>query len=64
MRCGAWTYCELMEEQVHKEGYFVAEENVGAVEGAAGTRQVVGVHSSTERPETERQTRQTMINDM
>lgn len=42
------TYCELMQQQVHEQRDLVAEEHIGAVDGAAGTRQVVGVYSSTE----------------
>lgn len=44
------TYRELMQQQVHEEGYFVAVQYVGAVDGAAGARQVVGVHGGAEGP--------------
>lgn len=40
-----------MQQQVHEEGYFVAVQHVGAVDGAAGARQVVGVHGGAEGPE-------------
>ena len=37
-----------MQKQVHEESNLVAKQHIGAVEGAAGTCQVVGVCSSTE----------------
>ncbi len=43
-----------MQQQVHEECYLVAEQHIGAVEGAAGTCQAVGVYSSTERSNTNR----------
>lgn len=45
------TYRELMQKQVHEEGYFVAVQYVGAVDGAAGACQVVGVHGGAEGPD-------------
>lgn len=47
------TYRELMQQQVHEEGYFVAVQYVGAVDGAAGACQVVGVHGGAEGPDVE-----------
>lgn len=44
-----------MQQQVHEEGYFVAVQHVGAVDGAAGARQVVGVDGGAEGPDTEEQ---------
>lgn len=44
------TYRELMQEQVHEEGYFVAVQYVGAVDRAAGARQVVRVDGGAEGP--------------
>lgn len=38
-----------MQEKVHEERNLVAEQHIGAVERAAGTCQVVGIYSSTER---------------
>ena len=43
-----------MQQQVHEERYLVAKQHIGAVEWAAGTSQVVGIHSSTEGSNTER----------
>lgn len=43
-----------MQQQVHEECYLVAKQHIGAVEGAAGTCQVVGIYSCTEGPNTER----------
>lgn len=49
-----------MQQQVHEQRYLVAKQHIGAVEGAAGTCQVVGIYSSTEGSNTERW--QTLIN--
>lgn len=49
------TYRELMQQQVHEEGYFVAVQYVGAVDGAAGAGQVVGVDGGAEGPDAEEQ---------
>ena len=54
MCCDAKTYCQLMQQQVHEERDLVAEQHVGAVDGAAGTCQVVVIYSSTEGSNTER----------
>lgn len=43
-----------MQQQVHEERYLVAKQHIGAVEGAAGTCQVVGIYSSTEGSNTKR----------
>lgn len=43
-----------MQQQVHEECYLVAKQHIGAAGGAAGTRQVVGIYSSTEGSNTER----------
>lgn len=43
-----------MQKQVHEESYLVAKQHIGTVEVATGTCQVVGIYSSTERPNTER----------
>lgn len=48
-------YRELMQQQVHEEGYLVAVEDVGAVDGAAPARQVVGVDGGAEGPAAEEQ---------
>lgn len=49
------TYRELMQQQVHEEGYFVAVQYVGAVDRAAGAGQVVGVDGGAEGPDAEEQ---------
>lgn len=49
------TYRELVQQQVHEEGYFVAVQHVGAVDGAAGARQVVGVDGGAQGPDAEEQ---------
>lgn len=54
------TYRELMQQQVHEEGYFVAVQYVGAVDGAAGARQVVGVHGGAEGPDAEEKTTESL----
>lgn len=38
-----------MHQQVNEQHYLVAKQHIGTVEGAAGTCQVVGVYSSTQR---------------